>query len=511
MRGKQRGLAARVFVSVIAAGIIALVGGAIWGWSYLNGADFRKLLEYGIGHVFRAETSILPVEWRGLGLIHTEGLIANGYAEASVEKIEFKSVDASFSPGQLTRRILDVRAVNVESAQIVIGSPQRRAPTSAGVENSSAGLLTLIGKVVAPRKFSLGAIHLAKADIKWPGPFGPGSLTGSKITARQLGREWIIDAQGGLLKPSLILPKFAMVQGTIRIEKGQLAVENVELSTRSTEDGEIRVSGKILPIPELALKLKGFDFTSSLHPGVQPILTGAVEGEVKLNGGTATGEIRLSGGRLRGGAPMEKVARLTGRPEYADFRLSKATAAFKSGGDPWQVEVQKLVLESDGLLAVEGFFTTDGGRIDGLFELGLPSDVLRRFPGAASAVFSREDRGYRWTQVRVAGPLNSPENDLVGRLMTAPLNAAFKGIGTVMTRTLETSEKIISEGASQVVETGKAVGEVVTTGAESLIDNAGNLLGGGIKLLGEGAHRTLDVLSIPGRFIKEEQQTDSTP
>lgn len=512
MKRKRKGFAARLAAAALwalVALLVALAAGAMWAWAWLNGPEFRRLAERQIGGALGAETALQQPGWQGLSRVRAGGLIATGYDGAPVARIELGPAEAVLEPGRLAQRVLAIRSVEIEWARVVIGQPGRKGPARPRHEEAPSGIAALLAYAAAPRTVSLGPVRAARADLEWPSPIGPGSLRGTRAEARRSGGAWIVDAEGGRLKPSLLLPEFALARATARIEPGRVAIGNSELAAPGSAAGRVRVSGQIVPSLELAMAFERFDLTSLLPPERHAALAGALEGSVTLRGSAAAGEVRLAGGRLRGGAPMESAARFTGRPEYADLPLSTASASFQSSSGAGQVDVSRLVVESAGLLAVEGSFTTGGGRIDGLFELGLPPDVLRRLPGSATAVFTREERGYRWTQIRVAGPIDSPENDLVGRLIAAPINAAFKGIGNVVGRTFETGGKLVTESAGRVIETGKAAGGAAASGAGAVLEGAGTVVGGGIKLLGGGAERALGLLPFGKREPAEGGKADS--
>lgn len=498
MRRVTKRLLRRALLGAVAAALCGAAAGAAWGWAWLHGPGFRGLAERGLGRALRAEAAMQPVSWAGLGRARTGGVVVRGKPGAAVALAEAGETVAELNPGALFGREVEITGIRIASARVVIAPPGGAAAGEPAEDGAPPrGIGAVLAGLFAPRSLSLGPIRVERADIEWPTPLGAGGLRGGAVVARQSGAQWLVEARGGRLRAAPALPELELVGGVVRIGGGVVEIEECELAAPGSA-GRLRVAGRIAPETDLSLVFEGLELAALLPPGAGSPLSGGLEGVVTLRGGAAEGALRLAGGRLRGGAAMEKAARFTGRPEYTDMPLSVAEAEFRSGPGGGRVEVARMAVESAGLLAVEGGFETDTRRIEGVFELGLPPEVLRRLPGSATAVFTREERGYRWTRVRVAGPLDAPGNDLAGRLIAAPLNAAFKGVGNVVGRTFDAGGRLVAEGAGRAAETGRAAARTVADGAGTVIEGAGGVVGGGVKLIGEGAGRVLDVLPFGG-------------
>lgn len=75
--------------------------------------------------------------------------------------------------------------------------------------------------------------------------------------------------------------------------------------------------------------------------------------------------------------------------------------------------VKNVVLESEGLMRVEGACTIAQNKI------GVTSSSLQWLPGSKARVFTVARDGYFWTPVRVSGPVDHPREDLTKRLLAA--------------------------------------------------------------------------------------------
>jgi hypothetical protein len=84
-------------------------------------------------------------------------------------------------------------------------------------------------------------------------------------------------------------------------------------------------------------------------------------------------------------------------------------------------------VEAEGLIRVEGSYTVENGEIAGIFEVGLTSATLQWIPGSQEQIFTTSRDGYRWTEMKLSGPVAHPVDDLTPRLVAAAGNAVIQG------------------------------------------------------------------------------------
>ena len=71
-------------------------------------------------------------------------------------------------------------------------------------------------------------------------------------------------------------------------------------------------------------------------------------------------------------------------------------------------------------MRLEGACTiAEGGRLDGLLRVGVTPQTLQWLPGSRERVFTVAQNGYVWTDVRIGGSLQDPQEDLSSRLAAA--------------------------------------------------------------------------------------------
>jgi hypothetical protein len=164
---------------------------------------------------------------------------------------------------------------------------------------------------------------------------------------------------------------------------------------------------------------------------------------------------------------LSRVAEFTRTDRFRRLVFDIATADVERDGKT--TRVSNMVLQSNGLLRVEGGFTTDTVQMKGVFEVGVTADSLRWIPGSQSHVFTETrpgSPGLVWTTVHVSGPIDRPQEDLSNRLLAAlgksllldtPLGIVDGAVDTgagVGGKVLENGVDILGEAPRKAVETG---------------------------------------------------------
>ena len=132
---------------------------------------------------------------------------------------------------------------------------------------------------------------------------------------------------------------------------------------------------------------------------------------------------------------MNQLALFTASERYRAAELQNARADFDWNAG--NLVVSNLLVESEGLLRVEGGFTVRANQIDGTLQVGLARSAVRWLPVVGTRVFNLPERdGYLWTTVHLSGPVNHPNEDLTARLLAATeqevIDKAQQGAGAVI-------------------------------------------------------------------------------
>ena len=151
----------------------------------------------------------------------------------------------------------------------------------------------------------------------------------------------------------------------------------------------------------------------------------------------ARGHIELQDGRLEALPLLDELAVFTATERFRQTALQRGQADFV--WTPGGVTVSGLLVESAGLLRIEGGFTVRGDQMDGTFQVGVARGSLRWIAGVGARVFDQPERdGYVWTTAHLHGPVRHPSEDLrpSPRLVAAAqqevIDKAKQGTGAVL-------------------------------------------------------------------------------
>ncbi|WP_075089319.1 hypothetical protein [Verrucomicrobium spinosum] len=176
---------------------------------------------------------------------------------------------------------------------------------------------------------------------------------------------------------------------------------------------------------------------------------------------------------------LTRIADFTRTDRFRRVALEQAKGdVTRRGAD---LEIRKLILQSSGLLRVEGDLDIKNGNdLNGILQVGVSTDALRWMPGAQTQVFT-ESRpggppGFAWTEVRLTGTVEAPREDLSNRLLAAmgkeliaaPLGLAEKGIEVLGTAGGEPGKGAAEVGREVLKTTEDAAGKVMESGADLL-------------------------------------------
>ena len=129
------------------------------------------------------------------------------------------------------------------------------------------------------------------------------------------------------------------------------------------------------------------------------------------------GKVRLIEGKVEALPLLEQIATFTRTERFRRITLTRGSASFTR--DTALITAKDIVIESEGLLRVEGSCTVVNGQIDGVFQIGVTGASLQWLPGSQARVFTISHDGYFWAPLRLTGPASHPNEDLSRRLIAA--------------------------------------------------------------------------------------------
>jgi hypothetical protein len=180
-------------------------------------------------------------------------------------------------------------------------------------------------------------------------------------------------------------------------------------------------------------------------------LKGNLSGEINVRtplpvpatGLPVSGKLRLLNGELTALPVLDQIATFTGTQQFRRLTLNDVEGEFEQ--DPKKLRVSKFILESEGLIRVEGAFTVENSMIDGNFQVGVTPSSLQWLPGSRAKVFVDNHGGYVWAPMHVAGPAEKPKEDLTPRLIAAMQGAVIEGAQNAVKEGIKTGKDAVKD------------------------------------------------------------------
>ncbi len=266
-------------------------------------------------------------------------------------------------------------------------------------------------------KLDLRRAEVARSSWSW----ASGKIDSAAFTLRPDGAAWLIEARSGFVRQTG-WPELALESAKLRSNGETLFLTESAFragSGRLTASGEVNLTRAA----KLQAELTQVPLAPLLSPDWRLRLHGDLNGRVRLQADLPAGAVRSEGelqlvhGQLEALPVLEQIASFTRTERFRRIALTKASAVFTHADG---VTIAKdVLLESDGLLRVEGGCTIAGDQLDGTFQVGVTAASLQWLPGSQARVFTVQRDGYFWTTLRLTGPVAHPHEDLSRRLMAA--------------------------------------------------------------------------------------------
>ena len=416
------------FLALLVLLIAALVCARLLFDRYLHSDAFLSTLDQGAAdtlHASHAEFS--PLQFDG-SLVYGENFRATRDDGGGFSTINADQLRATFDWHGLLHHTVQVDEVSIQRLDIESPTPGQQFPESA------EPLPVAPAPMVAPHPgwgVDLKKAEISEANWHWTGN-PEGGLTGAAVTLTPDGSNaWIIAAEGGTLVTAGV-PDLTLDEASMRWQSPTLYITNATLHNGSSH---LTVTGSVetRQAADLRVSLEGADVQPLLTPDWRQRLTGNVAGIVNIHvplgspdpaqSVTLSGSLAMLDAQLTALPILDQIGLFTHTERFRQLQLTRAEADFTHAAD--RLEVRNMVVESEGLIRVEGAFTVIDGRIDGTFQIGLTPATLQWIPGSQDDIFVDSHGGYRWTAMRLTGPAEHPIDDLTPRLIAAAANSVL--------------------------------------------------------------------------------------
>jgi hypothetical protein len=308
--------------------------------------------------------------------------------------------------------------------------------------------------------------------------------TNAKAGAWESGKTSVpVKLSGGTLQTPFKAPeqaealKLDLVKATLRVTNEQIQLSDATLRWKQSSEATLRGS----------VKFESGTWQTFAHVQAVPLdeflsawwkqrLSGKIKGDLEFSGSRNAAvawkaDAVLENGVLQGLPVLEKLATYTRAERFKRLVLDLCQASFHPQGDALRID--KIIVQSNGLLRIEGSMILRGNHMEGDFMVGVTPETLKWIPGADSRVFTQANPngppGLLWTRVRVAGPLDAPQEDLTSRLIG----------GAGMSLLFDSPGKIVNQGAEALLK--PVLGEDAAKVPGTVINGASGLLEKGVK------------------------------
>jgi hypothetical protein len=437
--------------------VVAYLVLMFWVNSYLKSEACRKLVSDKTGAYLKADAQYSPFSWNGTSL-YSDGFVAQGRSGASFKDLKADQIRADLNLRAALSGVWLIEQLEIQNLKLNLSkqsasteeSDVRETPIPASTSDSSS---TKSGWL--PSRVEIRKTMIQETELSWneQSP-SEGGVQKMRLIVTPEGDAWNMLGVNGQLRQAG-LPNLDIEQAKVRYQRKQLYI--TDTLCRLKEGGSINLSGEFHfesdPSFEMLAKLNLLSVTPFLPEDWRAKLKGQLNGDIKVNGPLkdsksvkATGQIQLVNGQLEALPVLNQIALFTRTQQFRQIVLQRGSANF-AWTDP-KLIVTDFVVESQGLLCIEGNFVIENKILDGDFQVGVSAASLRWLPGAQSRVFTVERGSYYWTTMKVSGPLNQLKEDLSPRLQAAVVNEVIEGVGNAAQK----GGKELEKGVKEVID-----------------------------------------------------------
>ena len=391
----------------------AVFGRGAFAW-YLRSEGFRQRIAAAVGHALKAEGTFLPLQLVD-GTFYSDRFVARGNSGAFFSELQADQIRAAFNWRGFFHRTCLIDELNVQ--QLII-----RFANRSGAEATPVKVAPQQNRSSERWKLDLRKANVAQSTWTWATNDGTaGSITGSSFTLTPSSDSWLIDASSGKLSQTG-WPVLSIESAKLRYTSSSLFVTESVLRTGT---GRITLSGEIdfKQAANLQTQFADVPVAPLLPPDWRVRLTGKVAGVASIHAPLSDGSVHVEGhmqlvdGQVEALPLLDQIATFTRTERFRRLSLSKASLSFTR--DAKLITAKDIVVESEGLMRIEGACTVVNDQIDGVFQIGVSSASLQWLPGSQARVFTIAHDGYFWTPLRLTGPVAHPNEDLTSRLVAA--------------------------------------------------------------------------------------------
>jgi hypothetical protein len=400
--------------------LIAAVGGVAIFYSplfthYIEGDAFRAAMENETAKGLHFPRShYAPIRRTGAFTARSESFEASDGVKA-MKSLDAHGITARFDPLGIFVRQWKFDEVHVRSGDVAI---QIYQPNPEAVPSKPWFAIFL------PNRVYVEKIESEQANVTWRFRGEQAGFFGTQLLITPHDSDFEYVATGGRLKMPL-LPDLDLRRAHLLITKTLLTIYDIDLASNSGSDESIRAQANA----GLG-KDKSVDFKANFN--AVPIrawlpaewkgrLNGTAFGDVhwagkdpKLESSSGEGSLRIGNGRIDNLPLLEKLAELAQKKSFEHLDLNDCSLNFA-----WRypkIDIKDIFVGEKGKFRIEGEIAIERRQLAGTLRLGLTREYLDWLPHPEE-VFTRNQSGYLWTNVRLSGTIDEPGQDLSPRII----------------------------------------------------------------------------------------------
>jgi hypothetical protein len=278
--------------------------------------------------------------------------------------------------------------------------------------------------IFLPNRVYLKKIESEQANITWQFRGERAGFFGTQLLITPHGPDFEYVATRGKLKMAW-LPDLDLRRAHLLITKTLLTIYDIDLASDLDSGETIRSQASAGIGKDKSVDLKAnfnqVPIRSWLPADWKGHLAGSASGDLhwggkdpKLESSYGEGSLRVSNGRIEDLPVLEKLAELARKKSFEHLELDDCSLSF--GWKYPRIDISNIAIEQRGKFRIEGEISIERRRLHGLIKLGLTREYLDWLPNPEE-VFSREESGYLWTNVRLFGTIDDPGQDLSPRII----------------------------------------------------------------------------------------------
>ena len=452
---------AKIVITIVCTALLA--AGGFYGLvrSYLHGDNFRRLLSEKASKALGTPGEFSTFRWDGLAL-ESASFTANG--SGPLRSLQMDGLRTEIGLGGLKHGVWEINGSKVHRLESSFDFNQvtiEQKPEDAKISRKTPTPAPATSQSWLPREVKFDGLEIADATIN--AKFGDKQLIANhlRIDLKSHGHQGqSADISGGNLKiTGEKFPPARIDRIRLKHQDDRIFLHQLELS--AWDNSRLEASGELdrnIGRHSIDGSISGVNCADVLSGDWVKRLSGELETTFSCHNHSgptiASGKLVLKNGTLTALPALDALATFSNTQRFRSLAFNDARSDWQ-----WQdgrLTLDNLVIASDGAIRAEGKITIEGKNLDGQLNIGLPAEVLAKLPSAASDVFTINERGMRWAQVRITGTTEKPKEDLSGRLMGAAaarlIDKLHQGIPAAGEDAASTAEEIIN--SDKTVEKG---------------------------------------------------------